>query len=100
VILGKSFDEIAEFSVGQCELILRAHERERAREKLLDLRALRAAIAAAFSKEGISEVKTFANELLRVINAETSAVAAGVSPADLRANRRAAAAAAREFGAA
>jgi hypothetical protein len=95
VILGKSLAEIAEFTVPQCQLILRAAERKRARQALLELRTIRLAIVNSFSNKHSSKLTDFVNELARVLESEPD----GRNKEDTRANQRAAAAAAAKFGA-
>jgi hypothetical protein len=62
------------------------------------LRTLRVAIASVLSKKGFEEMKTFLGELNRVIQGKQT-TPGDITAEELRANRRAAAEAARMFGA-
>lgn len=85
-----------EFSVAQCEAILRAAERHQARQARLDLRVFQHAIVGSFSEKGLNAMNQFAKELVSVL--ETPAPANTLAE-DLNANRRAAVAALKRLGA-
>jgi hypothetical protein len=86
-------------SIQQCDDVLLADERRRAREKLLDLRTLRHAIASSLSKEGFEQMKKFAGELDRMTRQRDAVPGYQNKSAEARSNRRAAAAALRSLGA-